>query len=93
MSQIIWKSFLVPGRGLETCQDKPHQNFSQEGVVDDVPEPAEVGENVVHRVRSGLQEVPHPSPELRCINTTKGDQEWMISIKGRVVSAPPEIRQ
>lgn len=48
----------------ETCENQPHENISQEGVVDDVPEPVEVGENVVHHIWAGLDKVTHPGQEL-----------------------------
>lgn len=39
---------------LLTCKHQPHENILQEGVVDDVPEPVEVGENVMHNIWTGL---------------------------------------
>lgn len=49
-----------------TCQNQPHENVPQEGVVNDVPEPGEVGEKVMHCIWARFQEQTHSGPELGC---------------------------
>lgn len=51
---------------FQTCYYQTHENVPQEGVVDDVPEPMEVSEDIMGHVWAGLQQQPHSGPELGC---------------------------
>lgn len=65
-------------------------------MVDDVPEPVEVSEGVMGHIRAGLQQQPHPGPELGC-NRTKpikeargaGNQERGASFIVSALLLPP----
>ena len=48
-----------------TCENEPHQNVPEEGAVDDVPEPLEMGQEVMDGIWTGFQELPYTGPELR----------------------------
>ena len=47
-----------------TCEDDPHESVSEEGVVNEAPQPLEVGEEVMHRVRTGFEQQTNPRPQL-----------------------------
>lgn len=65
-------------RQTRTCQNQPHENVPQEGVVDDVPKPVEMGEKVMHRVRAGFQEQTHSGPELGCGGRTREKTMFLL---------------
>ena len=64
---VVWHWFNrdeCRGSKQPTCEHDPHESVSQEGVVNEAPQPAEVGEEVVHRVRAGFQQQANPRPQL-----------------------------
>lgn len=59
-SRVLLKPLSKP----LTCQHKPHERVPDEGAVDNVPKPLEVGEDEVVEGRTGLQQVVETCPEL-----------------------------
>lgn len=47
-----------------TCQHEPHERVPDEGAVDNVPKPLEVGQDEMVEGRAGLQQVVETCPEL-----------------------------
>lgn len=47
-----------------TCKHEPHERVPDEGAVDNVPKPPEVGQDEVVEGRTGLQHVVEARPEL-----------------------------
>lgn len=62
---------LVPLTFSSTCQHKSHESASQERVVDDVPEPLEMGEDVVNHWGAGLHHDANSGPELRYTHNSR----------------------
>lgn len=54
-----------------TCQHEPHERVPDEGAVDNVPKPLEVGQDEVVEGRTGLQQVVETRPELSWGKQTK----------------------
>lgn len=54
-----------------TCQYNSHDGVLQKRVVDYVPKPLEVGEDVMNHMRTGLQQEVHSGPELSCTQETQ----------------------
>lgn len=74
---VVIKTWRISSFPQPTYENQAHEHVLDEGGIDEVPEPAPVGQQEMDERRAGPQGIAQPGPELGC--KQREDSDWAPS--------------